>query len=346
MPTRLKGFTLIELLVVIAIIAILIALLLPAVQQAREAARRTQCRNNLKQYGLAMHNYESTNRCLPPGHLYRRVGTSAASINQGGTGWGWIAMLLPYIDQAPLYNQIDFNLSMAGCTQSPIALVPTSNNKALCSTALPMALCPSSTAPKTDVNGGVGMPGRFDALAVASYKASTGSFHDNASGIQSSTATRYNGLFLRDSAIQFRDVTDGLSNTIAAGEVNWQLSKNGRTFGAVAQAGTTSGGSFWTLGNGEWQLNIPAGNTNAVVYDYGYHSIHTGGGHFLFGDGRVQFISENIQHTFRCYTPGANTSNPTCASTVDYAADPNIANTFGLYQRLFGRADGFPIGEY
>ncbi|HVJ68218.1 MAG TPA: DUF1559 domain-containing protein [Caulifigura sp.] len=334
---RYRGFTLIELLVVIAIIAILIALLLPAVQQAREAARRTQCKNFLKQYGLAMHNYESTHRCLPPGHVYRKVGTNAGSISQGGTGWGWQAMLLPYIDQAPLYAQLDFNTSMAG--------VPGCNNKALVSSILPMARCPSSTAPATDVNGGVGTLGRFDALAVSSYKASSGSFDDNASGIEAFDQRRYNGLFMRDSGIKFRDASDGLSNVIACGEVNWQLSINGRTFGAVAQAGTTSGGSFWVLGNGEWQLNLPA-SSPVRWRDYGYHSTHTGGGHFVFGDGHVAFISENIQHTFRCYNTSTGTNNPTCAATPDYTVDANLANTFGLYQRLFGRSDGFPVGEF
>src|SRR5581483_8700238 len=102
-----KGFTLIELLVVIAIIAILIALLLPAVQQAREAARRTQCKNNLKQLGLALHNYHDNFNTFPPGGVN---GTAATSNYQG---WGWSIMLLPQIDQAPLYNQINFSLSMS-----------------------------------------------------------------------------------------------------------------------------------------------------------------------------------------------------------------------------------------
>ena len=101
---RRGGFTLIELLVVIAIIAVLIALLLPAVQQAREAARRTQCKNNLKQIGLALHNYESTFGRLPPG-TFGGMGTC----NDDGLAWSF--SILPYLDQAPLYNQIDAYLA-------------------------------------------------------------------------------------------------------------------------------------------------------------------------------------------------------------------------------------------
>src|SRR4051812_6730319 len=92
-----RGFTLIELLVVIAIIAVLIALLLPAVQQAREAARRSQCKNNLKQIGLALHNYHDTANTLPPGWIGDPTGSNA------GNRWGWGTMILPYLDQAPLY---------------------------------------------------------------------------------------------------------------------------------------------------------------------------------------------------------------------------------------------------
>src|SRR5215813_2046814 len=106
---RRSGFTLIELLVVIAIIAVLIGLLLPAVQQAREAARRSQCKNNLKQMGLAMHNYHDVYQCFPPGYLGYPAGNggSCATINnttQRGQGWGWGAFLLPYLDQGNLYN--------------------------------------------------------------------------------------------------------------------------------------------------------------------------------------------------------------------------------------------------
>jgi prepilin-type N-terminal cleavage/methylation domain-containing protein len=109
---RRRGFTLIELLVVIAIIAVLIALLLPAVQQAREAARRTQCKNNMKQLGLAMHNYHDTFRVFPPGWIAVDPATNAQSAHEGISGFGWGTMLLPQIDQSPLYNQLNLNLAI------------------------------------------------------------------------------------------------------------------------------------------------------------------------------------------------------------------------------------------
>src|SRR5580698_8598950 len=107
-----RGFTLIELLVVIAIIAVLVALLLPAVQQAREAARRTQCKNNLKQIGLALYNYHDSFSLFPPGYVDRNGNPNLTPDNDLGPSWGWAAFLLPGMDQAPLYNQINFNLGV------------------------------------------------------------------------------------------------------------------------------------------------------------------------------------------------------------------------------------------
>src|SRR5256885_1124466 len=121
------GFTLIELLVVIAIIAILVALLVPAVQKVREAAARTQCINNLKQIGLALHGYHGTTQKLPPGYSASAVYPSTAP------GWGWPAFVLPYLDQGSVYNQINF--------QQPV------QNQAVIRTMLPVFLCPSDNVP-------------------------------------------------------------------------------------------------------------------------------------------------------------------------------------------------------
>lgn len=128
--TRKRGFTLIELLVVIAIIAILIALLLPAVQQAREAARRSTCKNNLKQIGIALHNYHDTHSVLPPGVLMFDDGSGDPDPDLGN--WGWNTFLLPYIDQAPLYNQLTPNG----------ANFPTSAAGSLIQTVVPILVCP------------------------------------------------------------------------------------------------------------------------------------------------------------------------------------------------------------
>ena len=138
-PSRGRGFTLIELLVVIAIIAILIALLLPAVQQAREAARRTQCKNNLKQIGLALYNYESTHRIFPPSCITNPYATGAIDGISfpddqmvGPSGFGWGALILPQLEQLPLYNQ--FNFSTACWSIS---------NKVAAATPVSVFLCPS-----------------------------------------------------------------------------------------------------------------------------------------------------------------------------------------------------------
>ena len=142
---EIKGFTLIELLVVIAIIAVLIALLLPAVQAAREAARRAGCVNNLKQIGLALHNYEQANSIFPPGYVSSILMTVIDACNQDaemgqsvdlGTGWAWGSLILPYMEQQPLYNSINFNLSVAFHANDTCSL-----------TALNVYLCPSDDGP-------------------------------------------------------------------------------------------------------------------------------------------------------------------------------------------------------
>ena len=352
MSSHRRGFTLIELLVVIAIIAILIALLLPAVQQAREAARRTQCKNNLKQIGLALHNYHDTYGVFPIGHQYRPSGVAANAGGGLGLGWGWSAFILPYIDGAPLYNQFDFNQSIAdvrlGGGAGPV------RNKPLAQTSMPWARCPSSTAPEANRTGAAADTHRIDPQGVTSYKVSAGSFDNNLSLWPHSNQKRANGLFYRDSRVGIRDVTDGTSNTIAAGESNWELfGGNGgpRLYGAVDPNspgnGLTDGQSDKLMSNGEWPLNPPLGAVGAWR-SRGFHSVHEGGAHFLLADGAVRFISENIQHTFRCWDGVAvtNGNNPNCASYPRFDQDSNAALTLGLYQRLFARNDNQPIGEF
>jgi prepilin-type N-terminal cleavage/methylation domain-containing protein len=174
MYLRHRGFTLIELLVVIAIIAILIALLLPAVQQAREAARRTQCRNNLHQLGIALHNYHDAHKCFPFG--------------QGGTGnrYSAISQLLPYFDQSPVYNRIDFRLPL----NDPLNEEPRRVEMAV-------LRCPSDfDNPQSQAGGAI------------NYYGNKGS--DILWG-----SRRQNGMFFVGSTVRFRDVTDGASNTCA-----------------------------------------------------------------------------------------------------------------------------------
>ncbi|MEZ6128441.1 MAG: DUF1559 domain-containing protein [Planctomycetaceae bacterium] len=202
---RSRGFTLIELLVVIAIIAILIALLLPAVQQAREAARRTQCKNNLKQLGLALHNYESTHNVLPSFYSYGAANTGSFSVQ---------AQLLPYMDQASLHNLIDFSIKpQIGCCPGdvPPELVD------LVKTPLSVFLCPSDPGPATfDVVSGtrLGATGATFTYAGTNYHMNQGT----ATGKNYDGRAPTDGLVWTNSKVRFSHITDGLSNTAAFSE--------------------------------------------------------------------------------------------------------------------------------
>jgi len=200
--SRSRGFTLIELLVVIAIIAILIALLLPAVQQAREAARRTQCKNNMKQLGLALHNYMST---------YQEVLPSAGNTLTGGypDDFSPLARLLPYLDQANLQNLIDWNLHLGHPAFQPLPLemVPVAR------TVIPMFMCPSDPAPSVAIEP---YQSTFE-YAGCNYAA------NQSDGTETPTSQIHpiypgNGLFWCGAKSRIRDCTDGTTNTIAFGE--------------------------------------------------------------------------------------------------------------------------------
>lgn len=307
-----KGFTLIELLVVIAIIAILISLLLPAVQQAREAARRTQCKNNLKQQGLAMHNYHETHQTLPPGYRF----LSGSSINAVGTA---NVSLLPYLDQENLQDLIDptvpwFHLSSNLARQ-----------------VLPVFRCPSDTAPDTNrysfltpLNQTVG-----DTFANCSYAHSVG-WHDAmcfGPNYSARPLTKRSGVFAFHSQTRFRDITDGLSNTFAIGEaasgskmctgvgctgpVLNETAAHGWLVGGANLASFYGGGARYA---GGWGSTVD--NLNKIATDSHYNenahtdcrpssgggphwvsnfrSFHIGGANFVFCDGTVSFLSENV----------------------------------------------------
>ncbi|HEY4262407.1 MAG TPA: DUF1559 domain-containing protein, partial [Schlesneria sp.] len=274
---RRAGFTLIELLVVIAIIAVLIALLLPAVQQAREAARRTQCKNNLKQLGLALHNYHDSFNMLP-------LEDPVCS----GKRWSWIPMILPYVDQGPLYNSFDFNQASWQGT-----------NFQYLQKTFPAFLCPSDalSAPLREEEN-------FAAptwiVAQADYSAVIGDYI-NGTGVGNAPAYGNTACYVQPrgmisrfaSSARLRDVTDGLSNTFAVGE----------TIGALCITQSWATENFGTTAhpinfmNASLISSIPTGANPRWDESIGFRSYHVGGAHFLMGDGSVKFVSENIDGT-------------------------------------------------
>lgn len=279
--TNKRGFTLIELLVVIAIIAILIALLLPAVQQAREAARRSTCKNNIKQLGLALHNYHDTHRMFPMSY-----GTGTYDNTQRGLTW--IAYLLPFIDQANLYNKINHGQPLSNASNTAVAQTP-----------ITVILCPSDPGTQSGVLGGrANVGGNW---GVTSYKAVAGNnwawgsyIHSDPRGRNAGSTNGLdngNGYMCRNSAnrvftTKVRDVTDGLSATFFVGEAlpqecshNWWYWFNGTTATCAIPLNNYINNTFSA---GDWPNN------------YSFASRHEGGGHFLMGDGAVRFVSENI----------------------------------------------------
>jgi prepilin-type N-terminal cleavage/methylation domain-containing protein len=202
---RTRGFTLIELLVVIAIIAILIALLLPAVQQAREAARRTQCRNNLKQLGIALHNYHDTHRMFTPNGVAGTTEDVGGRFNQSWLAWSGFAMLLPYIDQAPIYNRINWSYRWDSNVGGTV-------NNTMARTRLAAYVCPSDPGANANYTANMG---------PTSYGISTGPGSNwNMSARPVGFATLFTGT-------RMRDITDGASNTLAVSEMRIGLN-NGK----------------------------------------------------------------------------------------------------------------------
>jgi len=272
--TNRNGFTLIELLVVIAIIAILIALLLPAVQQAREAARRTQCRNNLKQIGLAMHNYHDTHKTLPPGYLDNDP--LANTDNRNMLGWG--TFLLPQLDQGNLYNQIGSSGAFNGpwTSVSDMTTASATVSTPYARTGITAFLCPSDPSPEGVLNGKVYNYGKSNYTGVAGN-----TYRVSAAGV------RPTGPFYDNSRVNFSMITDGLTNTVLIGERSTMKGKN-----ATIWVGNPSDGWYYT------QNAVVAASfyysINQTTGLWNFSSMHAGGAHFLLGDGSVRFISEVI----------------------------------------------------
>ena len=322
--TRLHGFTLIELLVVIAIIAVLIALLLPAVQQARESARRTQCKNNLKQYGLGLHNYHDVHKMFPIAGQNWAV----------PPGIGWQPRILPFMDQAPLFNAMNFNPTAGDIAANPQRLNAyqslMTNGQAVNSVRLPYNRCPTDTSGKLDSPNNGSYCGSLGSQRTPSNDSNCqpwlvqGVNYDNngtADHGNTLSASQLSGMFGRlGVSIPIARVSDGTSNVLFVGEILSDCTDHNGDVWDYNQGGNAHASTACPLNN----MNTCPNSrriTNAACtaqsnwnYSWGFRSMHVGGAQFLFVDGSVKFLSENIDYT--------------------------------TYQRLGGRADGNTVGDF
>ncbi len=314
------GFTLVELLVVIAIIGILVALLLPAVQAAREAARRMKCSNNLKQIGLAAHNYADAFGNFPSGWIYSGAANSEV--------WGWGALLLPYVEQQSLHDQLRV-------TQANLAANLLSANwqpvVAGLETPLQGYICPSDSGYQgrgqvhndRRYNGGAGFVAHAYTPGVSNYIGVAGHNVDRVNNLPNT------GVFFGDSSISFRDILDGTSNTLLVGERDTRYCRSGSWIGVRNTNGGATRGIFVVSGHSRAKLNesVLAWDFDPEGCGQGFSSLHPGGALFARCDGSVTFISETIQH-FHVHGNGAE-------------VNPNN----GVYQRLISRADGLAFDQ-
>lgn len=281
-----QGFTLIELLVVIAIIAVLIALLLPAVQQAREAARRSACKNNFKQVALGLHNYHETHNTLPIG-AGAAAGAAAdgcwpAVTGQANQTFSWGVFILPFIDHANSYNNLNFNVPNPWTTSANFDATRALGR-------VDTYLCPSN-------------PQGAWRMGSLSSSITTGMPRTDMGGVFGSTDWRCgnltigprvdgNGVFFSLSSVKFKDITDGLSNTLLIGEVTGNPASTSLT---TINGNTYAAYDVFDVSNGiNGSTTVPGGGAFAFR-PQGFSSFHTGGGHFALSDGSVRFVSQNI----------------------------------------------------
>jgi len=322
---RPNAFTLIELLVVIAIIGLLVALLLPAVQNARESARRTQCVNNLKQIIVGLQNYHDVNANFPEGF----VGTTSLQAE-----WGWPAKVLPQLEQQTLYDALNVN------TLHLYQVIGNAATIGLVKTSLPVFRCPSDLTPRT-------LPGQnsnapqvdrvFDCnTCPAGFEPGTSNYMGNCGFfdmVPTGKIESYenDGVFFGQRGVRIAEITDGLSNTFAVGERDMRC-RSGAWAGCRNPPGPDMWGTYFVRARVSIKLNDPRPTANNLCTE-GFSSAHPSGGNFAMCDGSVRFIRDTID-----FSTGALTE----AQIIDSLPVVNYA-TMGTYQLLGVRNDGQSI---
>jgi prepilin-type N-terminal cleavage/methylation domain-containing protein/prepilin-type processing-associated H-X9-DG protein len=376
-PGRRRGFTLIELLVVIAIIAVLIALLLPAVQSAREAARRAQCTNNLKQLALAAANYESSNTTFPGGSYSNYNGGPVSGNNCAGgvapcdfpENFSVFVRMLPYTEQAPMYNSVNFNLTSGNF-----------ENLTLCGVRMNILTCPSDTQndpvplnPKTPnasfnsigTTPGIALPPGNWIECYSSYAGNAGTWDFGYATWKGSTIfSMYNGTIYNDSTVKVAMITDGTSNTFLFGEHSHAKAVLNDPYYFVSDNSWQSGRWYDTLFATMYPMTTNLQGSKAQANGpYGYYAIttansmHPGGANFAFCDGSVKFIKYSISSwTFNtgntdpygdAIADGTYCSQQSNGELYCLLSNPNtnVGAKLGVYQQLSTRAGGEVISS-
>ena len=338
-----SGFTLIELLVVIAIIAILVALLLPAVQQVREAARKSQCQDHLHNIVIAVISYEGSFKVLPMGS------GPDGTVGTGIPAWGWGAALLPNIEQKPLFDSLG-----VGSNEINVALA-NPNLTPLMQRQIDLYLCPSDNSAEShgDLRGRNGNrhdPNWSNTNAPAGFFTATSNYVANAGHKQlgSGAGLANTGPLFRRSRIRIAQITDGTSNVLFIGERDQECAA-ATWVGTRSASGNGPRGNNHVLGNvfqkpngvytgGDLWAGV-AGTVNTQTCLYGFSSKHPGGTQFAFGDGRVTMVSENIDFNNNFSNGAANCNQDQDTSYTNTAC----GGPLGVYQRLGVRDDGLPV---
>lgn len=349
--TRKRGFTLVELLVVIAIIGTLVALLLPAVQGAREAARRMSCGNNIRQLAIACHNYADTFSTLPPGYLHYSMEQNRPNLG-AYEQFGWGALILPFIEQKNLQDALGTRQPFGYRLMTDAQVLPAAQ------TVLKSFMCASDsgfanrgeTVNRRSFHGGPGFAqlGFTTAaqcrVGVSNYIGIAGhrdSFQDD----DDSTSAPNTGIFYQNSKVRLADIIDGESNTFMFGERDSLNCDSGAWVGVRNVFGNNNRGPIAVIGHSRAKLNapeqiIPRGNCNGCGEGFG--SLHPGGAMFALCDGSARFVANSINHGWWPQIPPFGAINCTYTGTIADSKDRRN----GVYQRLMTRNDKQPVADY